>query len=196
MATVKKDNTKQTEKKENVTFKKGTTSKKEVVGPVSLANKKTKTKTTVDPQVVEKPVVIKEEALTPKKDKPRADFVTIKPKKMPVTEDSIATKKFAWLAYILFFIPLCIDRKSAFVRHNANEGLEINVFDLLGLTLLLVGSLVKSESVTWHGVLVICVIIGAGILALTTVTKVYMIILSAQGKQVSTPWMWGLRIIK
>lgn len=124
------------------------------------------------------------------------NVVTLKPKKAPVTADSLATRKYAWLAYILFFIPLCINSKSAFVRHNANEGLEINIFDVIGLTLMLCGLLIKSDSVGAQAALAICAIVGICLLALTTLTKVYMIIYAAQGKEMSTPWMWNLRIIK
>ena len=132
-----------------------------------------------------------------KKDKDSENvFVTLKPKKSPITEDSMATKKYAWLAYILFFIPLLINSKSAFVRHNANEGLEINIFDAVGLTLLLCGTLIETADVTAQSLLAICSIIGICLLALTTLTKVYMIVYSAMGRQMSTPWMWNLRIIK
>lgn len=124
------------------------------------------------------------------------NVITLKPKKAPVTADSLATRKYAWLAYILFFIPLCINSKSAFVRHNANEGLEINIFDAIGLTLMLCGLLIKSDSVGGQSALAICAIVGICLLALTTLTKVYMIIYAAQGKEMSTPWMWNLRIIK
>ena len=44
----------------------------------------------------------------------------------------------AWLAYILFFIPLIFMRKNTYVRHHANEGLEINIVDIIGLVLFLV----------------------------------------------------------
>ena len=71
--------------------------------------------------------------------------VRLKPKFVP-SEDAKQTKNFAWLAYILFFIPLLINSKSAFVRHHANEGLEINIFDLIGTVLLLVGALVETTN--------------------------------------------------
>ncbi len=131
-----------------------------------------------------------------KEEKSENVFVTLKPKKAPVTEDSLATRKYAWLAYILFFIPLLINKKSAFVRHNANEGLEINIVDIIGLTLMLCGLLIKTEDVTGTSLLAICAIVGICLLALTTLTKIYMIAYSAQGKEMSTPWMWNLRIIR
>lgn len=115
------------------------------------------------------------------------------PKKL---SDAQQTKNIAWLAYILFFIPLLIDAKSPFVRHHANEGLEINIFDAIGLTLLLIGTLVTPQNVYFNGVLLIFVLIGAGLLLLTFVTKIYMIVTTLQGKQKNTPWFWDLRIIK
>lgn len=115
------------------------------------------------------------------------------PKKL---SDAQQTKNIAWLAYILFFIPLLIDAKSPFVRHHANEGLEINIFDAIGLTLLLIGTLVTPQNVYFNGVLLIFILIGAGLLLLTFVTKIYMIVTTLQGKQKNTPWFWDLRIIK
>lgn len=112
------------------------------------------------------------------------------------TEDAVANRKYAWWAYILFFIPLLLNSNSAFVRHHANEGLEINIFDFVGLTLLLIGALVNATATFWHGVMIIFVLVGAGLLILTTVTKIYMIYSTLKGKETSTPWMWNLRIIK
>ena len=44
--------------------------------------------------------------------------------------------------------------------------------------------------------MLIFVIIGAGLLVLTIITKIYMIVATLQGKETSTPWMWNIRIIK
>jgi hypothetical protein len=118
-----------------------------------------------------------------------------KPKFVP-TEDAVQNKNIAWLAYLLFFIPMLINSKSPFVRHHANEGLEINIFDVVGLTLLLVGSLVNSTVAAVHALMIIFVIVGAGLLVLTLITKIYMIVATLQGKETNTPWMWNLKIIK
>ena len=96
----------------------------------------------------------------------------------------------------MFFIPLLINSKSAFVRHHANEGLEINIFDVIGLTLLLVGALVESTNSAVHGLMIIFVLIGTGLLVLTLITKIYMIVTTLQGKETNTPWMWDIKIIK
>lgn len=121
--------------------------------------------------------------------------VLLKPKFKP-TQDAIQNKNIAWLAYILFFIPLLINRKSPFIRHHANEGLEINIFDTIGITLLLIGTLINKPSIALHGVLIICVLIGSGLLVLTTITKIYMVTTTLKGKTTNAPWTWKLRIIK
>ena len=141
-------------------------------------------------QIAETPAEpIKEVATEPATEK------TTKPKFVP-SEDAMQTKNIAWLAYILFFIPLLINKNSAFVRHHANEGLEINIFDFLGLTLLLVGALVDSTVAGVQALMLIFVIAGAGLLVLTLITKIYMIVTTLQGKETNTPWFWDIRIIK
>lgn len=127
---------------------------------------------------------------------PKAEVNAVSKPKFVPSEDAMATKNIAWLAYILFFIPLLINSQSAFVRHHANEGLEINIFDFVGLTLLLVGTFVDSAVAAVHALMLIFVIIGAGLLVLTIITKIYMIVTTLQGKETSTPWMWNIRIIK
>ncbi len=126
---------------------------------------------------------------------PKYERIGDKPK-FVASEDAMQNKNIAWLAYLLFFIPLLINSKSPFVRHHANEGLEVNVFDVIGLTLLLVGSLVNTTVATVHALMIIFVIVGAGLLVLTLITKIYMIVTTLQGKESNTPWMWNLKIIK
>ena len=116
--------------------------------------------------------------------------------KYEVTEDAKQTKNIAWLAYLLFFIPLLINKDSAFVRHNANEGLEINIFDAIGIVLLCVGTCVRTTNAAAHMLLIIFTIVGLGLLVLTLITKIYMIVVTLKGKKVDTPWMWNIRIIK
>lgn len=139
--------------------------------------------TNVKKNVNNKPNMVEEDKKTTKKP-------------LKISKDAQENKNIAWLAYILFFIPLLINNKSAFVRHHANEGLEINIFDGLAVILLLIGGLVKT-SVAWVQLLMIIFsIIGLILLVLTTVTKVYMIVSTLAGKEVSTPWMWNVKIIK
>lgn len=126
------------------------------------------------------------------------NMVAEKRKKKPsnLPPDVQKNKSRAWLAYILFFIPLLIDAQSPFMRHHANEGLEINIFDALGIVLLLLGTLITSTNVWIAPLLIIFTILGLILLVLTTITKIYMIISTLHGKAVTTPWMWNLRIIK
>lgn len=111
-------------------------------------------------------------------------------------EDIKASRGYAWLAYILFFIPLCINRNNEFVRHNANEGLEIFIFDVLAVVLILLNQFLKVSSMIGEFVILIGGIVGVGLLILTTITKIYMIIVSLAGKRCNTPWFWNIRIIK
>ncbi|MBQ2864048.1 MAG: hypothetical protein IJE91_01120 [Clostridia bacterium] len=116
--------------------------------------------------------------------------------KVSVKEDVADAKRYAWLSYILFFIPMLINANSPFVRHHANEGLEINIFDFIGLTLLLVGALVQTTVAAVHFLMIIFTLVGIGLLVLTTITKIYMIWATLKGETVTTPWMWDIRIIK
>jgi len=117
-------------------------------------------------------------------------------KAQAVTDDAKQNKKFAWLAYILFFIPLLINKKSNFVRLHANEGLEINIVDVLGLVLLICGATIKTASLVGHAILILCAIIGVSLLILTTISKIYMIITCLKGLAHQTPWFSKYRLIK
>lgn len=147
-------------------------------------------KTTIDKNVNTEPKLQEEE---PKK--PCCGLFGSK-KHSDLPKDVLETKHFAWLAYIFFFIPLLINRTSPFVRHHANEGLEINIFDAIAALLLILGSAIESNVAWIHLLMIIFTVIGTGLLVLTIVTKVYMIITTLQGKSSTTPWMWDLRIIK
>lgn len=112
------------------------------------------------------------------------------------SEDIKSGKKVAWLAYILFFIPLMFAGKNAFVRFHANEGLEINIIDVLGVGLFLTGYLVKVENAILSWILLGALALGIVLIILTTITKLFMIIFSLCGKTPKTPWLWNVRIIK
>ncbi len=146
-------------------------------------SKRTKSKVVVEKSVETVPTMTLEET----KKEPKAS-------NLPV--DVQQTKRYAWLAYILFFIPLLINRNSPFVRHHANEGLEINIFDFIGALLLILGAAVKSSILWVQLLMIIFTIVGIILLTLTTVTKIYMIFSTLKGKAVTTPWFWNLRIIK
>lgn len=110
----------------------------------------------------------------------------------------LAGKKVAWLAYILFFIPLLFKRKNRFVRLHANEGLELNIMELISA--LLIGQYFLLPTLTTlTGTLgtisLIGGIIGAGLAGACILTLPVMLILALCGKQVETPWLWHRRII-
>ena len=174
---------------ENKPTTKKTATKKATVKPVEKPVEAVEpvlegSKTNIEKTVNSKPVMVSEEA-------------TKQPKKAKkLSEDVENNRNIAWLAYLLFFIPLLINPNSAFVRHHANEGLEVNIFDFLGITLLLIGALVEATQEWWQLLMIIFTIIGIGLLVLTTVTKIYMIVAALRSKEAVTPWMWNLRIIR
>lgn len=117
-------------------------------------------------------------------------------KKNFISPDARKVSHFAWLAYILFFIPLLINSKSAYVRHSANEGLEINFVDVIGIVCVLLGKFLAPSNLIAEGLLIGLMIIGCMLLILTTVTKIFMICATLKGKYVSTPWFWNIEIIR
>lgn len=111
-------------------------------------------------------------------------------------EEVKAGKGIAWLAYILFFIPLLINGKNNFVRHHANEGLEVNIIDVLAIALIVVGKTLKSDN-SWATLgLMAALIAGICLLILTTLTKLVLIIMSLAGKEGRSPWLGSIKIIK
>ena len=90
------------------------------------------------------PTIVPEE---PTKDKFKKRVKVINSNDAVITSDDVReSRAYAWLAYILFFIPLLINKTNAFVRHNANEGLEINIVDLLAGILLLLNVIIDSSN--------------------------------------------------
>lgn len=111
----------------------------------------------------------------------------------------IAGRKIAWTAYILFFIPLLFKRKNRFVRLHANEGLELNIMELLGGLLIaqyfLLPTLLADFSGTIATISVIGAILGASLIGVCILTIIPMMIYAMCGKQVENPWLWHKRII-
>lgn len=105
-------------------------------------------------------------------------------------------KGVAWLAYILFFIPLLIKGKNNYVRHHANEGLEIFIVDVFAVALLCVGYMVKNNNTWIKLALMVSLIAGVVLLILTTITKIVMIIMCLAGKEARTPWLGHIKFIK
>ena len=104
-------------------------------------------------------------------------------------------KGVAWLAYLLFFLPLIVNRNNRFVRLHANEGLELNIMEIVGAALFLPFFLLTATG-TLHTVLLISAILGFVILAACALTILPMMICALLGIQIQIPWLWKKRIIK
>lgn len=110
-------------------------------------------------------------------------------------EDVKQNKKIAWLAYIIFFIPLLINRHSPFVRLHANEGLDVFFVDIFATICILCGKLIKfSQATAIIGHLL--VILGIALFTLTLVTRIFQIVQVCKGRSNQTPWLWKTRFIK
>jgi uncharacterized membrane protein len=107
-----------------------------------------------------------------------------------------AGKNIAWLAYILFFIPLILNRNNRFVRLHANEGLELNIMEILGCALLAPFFLLTSATGTLHLVILGCALLGTAILGACALTIIPMMVCAVCGIQFQIPWLWKKRIIK
>lgn len=111
----------------------------------------------------------------------------------------ISGRKIAWMAYILFFIPLLIRKNNRFVRLHANEGLELNIMEIIsGLMVgqyFLLPKLIESLSEKASMVSFIVCMIGVGLLGACALTCVISLIASLFGNQHQTPWLWKRRII-
>lgn len=105
-------------------------------------------------------------------------------------------KGVAWLAYILFFIPLMFKGKNNFVRHHANEGLEVFLIDILGAGLICVGKFLTSENSLITLALLVASVLGVVLLILTTITKIVLIVMTLAGKEARSPWFWNIKFIK
>lgn len=105
-------------------------------------------------------------------------------------------KGYAWLAYLLFFIPLLINRQNRFVRCHANEGLEINIMELLGGVLLLPYFLMTDVTGGMATATFIMALVGFVLLGMCALTIIPMMICAMCGLQFQIPWLWRRRIIK
>lgn len=105
-------------------------------------------------------------------------------------------KRFAWLAYILFFLPMLINKKNRFVRVHANEGLDLNIMEILGALLFIPYFIIQDATGTLATVILFCSLAGLVILGMCALTILPMIICSMCGLQFQIPWLWKKRIIK
>lgn len=104
-------------------------------------------------------------------------------------------KGVAWLAYILFFIPLLLNGKNAFVRHHANEGLCLNIIDIIGAGLIIAGLKVAIEGKWAQLGLTLAMVVGIVLIALTTVTKIASMFMVFMGRETRNPFL-RVKIIK
>lgn len=105
-------------------------------------------------------------------------------------------KAYAWLAYILFFLPLLINRKNRFVRVHANEGLELNIIEILGAVLLIPYFMLTNLDGIAHSIVFVLALAGVVLLGMCALTIIPMMICAMCGLQFQTPWLWKKRIIK
>lgn len=105
-------------------------------------------------------------------------------------------KGYAWLAYLLFFLPLLINKNNRFARIHANEGLELNIMEILSALLILPYFLITTATETIHTVLFVLCLAGIVLLGMCALTIIPMIICAMLGLQFQTPWLWKKRIIK
>ena len=111
----------------------------------------------------------------------------------------IAGRGIAWLAYILFFLPLLFSRKNRFVRIHANEGLDLNIMEIIS-GLLIAQYFLLPKWVTLDGIGItlsmIAAVIGAGLLVACAITIVISIIRSWFGNYSQIGWLWKKQLIK
>lgn len=116
-------------------------------------------------------------------------------KKDIIPEDTASGRKVAWLAYILFFIPLLMMGNNTFVRHHANEGLELNIMEIVAAGLIIPFFVIKAKTETILYVL-IAMLVGGSMLAIVLAIAMLMsIILSLCGQTSNLPFFWGFRFI-
>lgn len=98
-------------------------------------------------------------------------------------------RKTAWLAYILFFIPLLFKRKNAFVKFHVVQGLKIDILTLVGLACFLVGNFVQIP--VQYGALIMMAVkfVGLIIAGVGVVTKIIMMIVALCGGKLCVPWI-------
>lgn len=115
----------------------------------------------------------------------------IKLDKMEIREG----KGVAWLAYLLFFIPLLFRKNNRFVRLHANEGLELNIMEIVGGLLLVPQFLLTNLTGTTQLIVTVCGILGLVLLGACAITIIPMIITAMCGVQFQIPWLWRKRMI-
>ncbi|MGN0961225.1 MAG: hypothetical protein ACI4PF_03390 [Christensenellales bacterium] len=150
-------------------------------------------------QTSEQPITIQQPTPNKNDDKKRERKTKKNSGYIDLDESEIASgRKIAWLAYLLFFIPLLFKRKNRFVRIHANEGLELNLMEILG-GILIAQYFLLPNWVEIVGVVatisMIGAILGAVLVGACALTIIPMMISALCGKQFQTPWLWKKRMI-
>lgn len=112
-------------------------------------------------------------------------------------EEIKSGKGVAWLAYIVFFLPLLFNSKNKFVRWHANEGIKLFFLDIIGAGLFCVGWFLKSTNEIYTLLLLASLTAGTVIIAISVFTRIVMIPFALAGKEAQHPWLFHKhRIIK
>lgn len=102
----------------------------------------------------------------------------------------------AWMAYIVFFIPLLFAGKNSFVRHHANEGLCINILDALGVGLYFVSQKLTHDVEAVRYAILGCGLLGILLLCITLFSRVILILGALAGKKSEAPLFGKVKFIK
>ena len=105
-------------------------------------------------------------------------------------------KKVAWLAYVLFFIPLLMNKTNRFVRLHANMGLELNILEILSVILIAPKILLTTVTGTVATILTVLSLVGLVLLASCLICLIPMIVGAVLGKPYQRPWLLRKRFIK
>ena len=106
-------------------------------------------------------------------------------------------KGVAWLAYIVFFLPLLFKKNNPFVRWHANEGLELFFMDILGVGFFCIGWFLKSNNAYITALYLVSLTVGAILIILSIFTRIMMIFFTLAGKEAQHPWFFKkFRFIK
>lgn len=125
----------------------------------------------------------------PKEEKPGREKISLD--KMEVREG----RGVAWMAYILFFIPLLFKRQNRFVRLHANSGLRLNLIEIIGGVLFALQFFIKPEQENIQLLITCASIVGLVLLAGCAIMIIPMILYTLCGGQFQVPWLWKKRMI-
>ncbi len=133
-------------------------------------------------------------AISSDNDKPK--YVVKKDKGKGNSDGPTDGKGVAWLSYILFFIPLLFAGNKNFVRHHANQGLLVNIFDVFGITLIILGKFITSADSTTTLALQIGLFVGIVLELLLLECRLVLIIQSLFGKYAKLPIVGKATLIR